>query len=408
MQHTSMRHFLTALWAIVGLGSGVAATAQTVVNISTAAQLQSAVSAANAAGGNQTLLLADGTYTVTGTLNITAPNVTIAGQAGHRANVVIQGDAMSASSTVGTVIRVDASNFTLHDVTVQRAGFHDIQIVGEDSAQAPVIRDCILRDAYQQILKVSQDPTRPNVTSNNGLVENCIFEYSAGIGPEYYIGGIDAHGSQNWVVRRNTFRNIISPNTGVAEFAVHFWDLPSANNLVERNTIINCDRGVGFGLDSRGNNGGIIRNNMIYHAANDGQFADSAISLIDSPNSQVYNNTILMLDSFPWAIDYRFSDTTGVLIENNATNLPIIARDGATGTVDHNVTNAVATWFVAPANGDLHLTSAIPALVGQGVAISGLTNDFDGNPRPQGPVTIGAQEWATAVLPNPPTNVQVR
>jgi hypothetical protein len=406
LQNKLARDVLVVLGLMVVLGSASRVSAQTVINVSTAAQLQSAVSTANAAGGNRTILLADGTYTVSSMLNITGSSITIAGQAGHRASVVIQGDAMSATATVGPVIRVDASNFTLHDVTVQRSANHDIQIVGEDSVQSPVIKDCILRDSYQQMLKVSQDPARPNVTSNNGLVENCVFEYSAGIGPQYYIGGIDAHGSQNWVVRGNTFRNIISPNTAVAEFAIHFWDLPAANNLIERNTIINCDRGVGFGLDGRGNSGGIIRNNMIYHGANNGQFADSAISLIDSPNSQVYNNTILMLNSFPWAIDYRFSDTTGVLIENNATNLPILARDGASGTVGHNVTNAAASWFVAPANGDLHLASAISALVGQGVPIQGLTDDFDGTARPQAAVTIGAHEWS--VLPNPPTNVQVR
>jgi len=396
------------MWLPIALGGASAASAQTVVNVSTAADLQAAISAANAAGGNQTVLLADGTYTVSSTLNITAPGVTIAGQTGHRAAVIVQGDAMSASAAIGDVILVSASNFTLHDVTVQRSRWSAVQIAGELGAQAPVIKDCILRDSYQQILKVSQDPTNPNVTSNNGLVENCVFEYSAGIGPEYYIGGIDAHGAQNWIVRGNTFRNIISPNTSVAEFAVHFWDIPSANNLVEQNTIINCDRGVGFGLDGRGNTGGIIRNNMIYHDANDGQFADSGISLTDSPNSQVYNNTILMLDSFQWAIDYRYTDTTGILIENNATNLPIIARDGAAGTVGHNVANAAAGWFVAPSSGNLHLASAIPSLVGQGVQIPGLTNDFDGNPRPQGSaVTIGAQEWMTA-RPDPPTNVQVR
>jgi hypothetical protein len=404
----SISHVLTALWVVIVFCCSSVANAQTVINVSTAAALQSAVSAANAAGGNRIILLADGTYTVTSMLNVTAANVTIAGQAGHRANVIIQGDAMSATATVGIVIRADASNFTLHDVTVQRSGYHLVQVVGEDSAQSPVIRDCILRDSYQQMLKVSQDPARPNVTSNNGRVENCVFEYSAGIGPEYYIGGIDAHGSQNWIVRGNTFRNIMSPNTAMAEFAVHFWDLPSANNLVEKNTIVNCDRGVGFGLDGRGNSGGIIRNNMIYHDANAGRFTDSGISLVDSPNSQVYNNTILMLDSFPWAIDYRYGDTSGILIENNATNLPILARDGATGTVGSNVTNAVASWFVAPESGDLHVASAIPTLLDKGLAITGLTDDFDGTPRPQGAgYDIGAQEWA-GVRPNAPTNLQVR
>jgi hypothetical protein len=404
------------VWLAGALGTTSAALAQTVVNVSTAAQLQSAVSAANAAGGNQTILLADGTYTVSSTLNVSAPSVTIAGQAGHRAAVIIQGDAMSSNAAVGNVILVTASNFALHDVTVQRSGWSAVQIAGERNAQAPVIRDCVLRDAYQMILKVSQDPNNPNVTSNNGLVANCIFEYSAGIGPEYYIGGVDALGAQNWTVRGNTFRNIISPNTAIANHAVHFWSSPTGNNVVEQNTIVNCDRGIGFGLDANvngttlpgGNNAGIIRNNMIYHDASHGQFADTGIELIHSPNSQVYNNSILLLQSFPWAIDYRYSDTSGVLIENNATSLPIVARDGATGSVGHNVTNAATGWFVAPSNGDLHLASAVPSLVGQGVPITGLTNDFDGNPRPQGsPVTVGAEEW-NSVRPNPPTNLQVQ
>jgi hypothetical protein len=391
-----------ALWC-AGTGRVDAQT----INVTTAAELQSAVSTVNGLGGNRVILLADGTYALSDTLYVNAPNVTIAGQAGHRASVIIQGDAMSATANVGSVMRVAGSHFQLHDVTVQKSKFHLIQIVGEANAGSPVIKDCILRDAYEQMLKVSQDPANPNVTSDGGLVENCVFEYSAGAGPQYYIGGIDAHGARNWIVRNNTFRNIISPSGTVAEFAVHFWDAPAANNIVEKNLIVNCDRGIGFGLDGRGHTGGVIRNNMIYHDANVGQFADSAISLIESPNSQVYNNTILMLNSFPWAIEYRFATTRAVLIENNVTNRPIQLRDGATGTVDTNVTNAVASWFVDPARGNLHLASAVPSLIDKGRAIVGLVDDFDGRSRPQGAgFDIGAEEYSGAV-PMPPTNVRV-
>src|SRR5215510_6138009 len=83
------------------------APAQT-INVGTAAALQSAVASANGSGGNTTIVLADGTYTVSGTLYINAPNVTITSQSGDRTKVVIQGDAMSATADVGNLIRVAA------------------------------------------------------------------------------------------------------------------------------------------------------------------------------------------------------------------------------------------------------------------------------------------------------------
>lgn len=377
------------------------------VTVGTVTELQTAIANANSAGGNTTILLRDGTYTLNDTLYVDVPNVIIAGQSGVRENVIIQGDAMSSTARVGNLIRVAASNFQLSDVTLQKSRWHLIQIVGENNADAPVIRNCVLRDAYEQIIKVSIDPANPSVTSDNGLVENCLFEYTAGIGPQYYIGGIDAHGSKNWVIRKNTFRSIISPSSSVAEFAVHFWD-GSASNTVEKNLIINCDRGIGFGLDGNGNSGGIIRNNMIYHAANNGQFADVGIALTESPNTQVYNNSVIMDNNFPWGIEYRFASTSNVLIANNLTNKPIMNRDGASGTVTKNVTNANIAWFVNSSSGDLHLVSAISGVADAGQTISGLSDDFDGQSRPQGPaIDIGADEFLINAASQPPRNLRV-
>jgi parallel beta helix pectate lyase-like protein len=391
------------------LCAAMSANAQTTINVSSAAQLQSAVQTANGAGGNRIISVADGTYTLSDTLYVNAPNVSIVGASGNRQNVVIQGTGMSASASVGTIIRVAASGFQLRYVTLQKSKFHLIQVVGENNADSPSIRDCILRDAYEQMIKASIG-SDPNVTSDNGLVENCLFEYTAGIGPQYYIGGIDAHGSKNWVVRGNTFRNIASPSNSVAEFAVHFWD-HSANNTVEKNVIVNCDRGIGFGLQNSPNTGGIIRNNMIYHAANNHPFADSAIALAESADTRVYNNTIYNDNSYPWAIEYRFSSTTGASIVNNLTNRAVQARDGASGTVTKNVTNAAASWFADRASGDLHLASSQASVVDVGQAVSGLTDDFDGQARPQGGgIDIGADEYgaSTVIRPNPPTNVSAQ
>ncbi len=378
------------------------------VSVSNAAQLQSAVAAANSAGGNRTILLANGTYRLTDTLWIKSPGITIAGQSATRQNVIIEGDAMSSSAQVGSLIWVGASNFQVRDVTLQKSRNHLIQVAGETNADSPTIKNCILRDAYEQMIKVSFDSGTPSVHADNGLVENCLFEYTAGRGPQYYIGGIDAHAAKNWTVRNNTFRNIASPNTSFAEFAVHFWN-GSADNIVERNVIVDCDRGIGFGMEDRPPNvGGVIRNNMIFHANNGAQFADVGIALLQSQNTKVYNNSIYFENNFPWAIEYRFGSTTGALIVNNLANRAVQLRDGASGTVGNNVTNATASWLKNRTAGDLHLTSAVSGVIDAGRSVDGLTNDIDDQKRPQGSgIDIGADEFAAGPVPMPPTGLTV-
>jgi hypothetical protein len=377
------------------------------ISVSTVAELENAVASANSSGGNTTILLQDGTYTLNDTLYINAPYVTIGSQSGIRENVIIQGDAMSSSANVGNILRVAGRNFEIRDVTLQKCRWHIIQIVGENNTDYPIISNCVLRDSYEQMLKITLDPNNPSVTADNGLVEKCLFEYTSGIGPQYYIGGVDGLGVKNWVVRGNTFRYIISPSDTVAQYAVHFWD-GSFNNIVEKNLIINCDRGIGFGMDGRGNAGGIIRNNMIYHSSNMGQFADTGISLTESPDAKVYNNTIFMKNDYPWAIEYRFSSTNNVLIANNLTNKTILSRDGASGTVTSNVTNASGSWFVSVSEGDLHLASAVNDVVDGGLVISGLSDDYDNQSRPRGSgFDIGADEYSADIAPQAPTNLHI-
>lgn len=384
---------LAAFAAVFGgvLGVSSPARAET-VEVADVVALEAAVGNANRAGGDVTILLADGTYTLRNTLNIVAPSVVLAGKSANARLVVVQGDAMSATARVGTLVRVAAPRFELRHVTLQRSRYHLIQIVGEDDADDARISECVLRDAYEQMIKVSIDPADPSVTADRGTVENCSFEYTAGIGPQYYIGGIDAHGAKHWLVRANTFRAIASPNTSVAEFAIHFWDT-SSNNTVERNLIIDCDRGIGFGLDGSPNDGGIIRNNMIYHSANAHRYADTGIALIESPNTEVYNNTVLLEHAAFSAIEYRFESTRNVQVFNNLTNKPIRARDGATGLVTSNRTSAVRSWFVAAAEGDLHLTGDGAGVVDAGRDAAEPSDDFDGERRPRGlGIDVGADE----------------
>ena len=394
----------------LGVLAGLAGTVQGgTITVGTVAELQNAVATANSLGGNTTILVQDGTYTLNDTLYVNAPNVTIAGQSGDRTKVIIQGDAMSADARVKNLVRAAASNFKISDLTLQKSGWHLLQIVGESDADNAVVKNVIFRDAYEQMFKGSIDQSNYNNTADNGLIENSLFEYTAGIGPQYYIGGIDVHGGKNWVVRNNVFRSIISPSQTVAEHAIHFWNY-AAGMIVEKNVIINCDRAIGFGLDGRGASGGVIRNNMIYHAANAGQFADVSIYLVESPGTQVYNNTIFMENSYPRSIEYRFASTSNVLIVNNLTNKPIMARDGSTGTVGSNVTTASSSWFANPVQGNLHLVATNANVVDRGQTVVGLADDFDGDTRPQGPgIDIGADEWmSTAAAILPPSNLRIQ
>jgi hypothetical protein len=290
------------------------------------------------------------------------------------------------------IFNVAGSRFTVQDVTLRRVSQHAIQLqVDVDSV---VIRNVHILDTGEQMVKVAYNPSNPSLSSDDGVLEGCLLEYSAGIGPQYYIGGIDAHNAKNWIIRGNIFKGIRSPSATVAEHAIHFWS-DSQNTLVEGNLIINCDRGIGFGLGASGHGGGIIRNNMIYHDSSE-MFADVGIGLESAPGAQVYNNTIFFENSYPNAIEYRWPSTTGVLVANNLTNKDIALRDGASGNVSHNVTTASGPWFVDPSSGDLHLSYEVPAAVDQGLTISGLTDDFDGDHRPRGAgIDVGADEYRT-------------
>ena len=347
------------------------------VEVSTTTQLQAEISAANQRADQTTILLNNGIYKLSHGLSLSNPHITLRGKSNNPEKVIIEGDKMGPDATVGSIISITASDCTIENLTLQKCRWHLIQIHGENNADRTRISHCILKDSYEQMVKVTVND-KINTSSDDGVIEDCRFAYSAGIGPQWYIGGIDAHAAKNWIVRKNTFKSIISPSDRISEFAIHFWN-HSADNLIEKNLIINCDRGIGFGLGNRGNSGGIIRNNMIYHALEQGKFADTGIALEESPGSQIYNNTIFMEHSYPSAIEYRFPATRNILIANNLTNKPIQARDGATGNLVANITSAQKSWFINVERGDLHLNSQnISTATKKGSPIPDLIDDFDG------------------------------
>ncbi len=361
-------------------------TIGTVVTVSTVNQLKAAINQANASGGNMTILIADGTYQIASPSwfpYITASNVIIRSLSGQRDAVVLTGGGMRPTASTEDIFLIAGANITIADMTLGECGNHAIQTTGSN-ADGLRIHNLRIYNTYEQMIKGASGPGGDG--ADNGVVECCLFEYTAGIGPQYYIGGIDIHQGRNWLVRDNTFKNIRSPDASLAEHAIHFWE-GSADAIVERNIIIHCDRGIGFGLGSSTNSGGIIRNNFVYTSR------DVGIGLESSPNSKILNNTVYTTNYFN-SIEYRFATTTGVEIINNLTNKNIAARNGASGTKSNNIENAQSSWFIDPEQGDLHLSEKFSPIVNQGLSLSDVTDDIDGQTRPNesGP-DIGADEW---------------
>lgn len=354
------------------------------IRVDDVAELFDAVSVVNATGGHRTILLEDGEYYLESKrLYITSDQVAFRSRSGNRDAVKIWGQGMYGN-VQQHVFEVVGDYFIAADMTIGEVRNHPIQIHGESDADFPLIHNIRIVNAGEQMLKVSYN-AGDSTSSDHGVVEWCLFEYPAGIGPRDYIGGVDAHQAHNWIIRHNVFRHIRSPEANLAEHAIHFWS-DSSQTLVEYNTIIDCDRGIGFGLRSRGHQGGIIRNNMVHTTR------DVGIGLENSRDTRVYNNTVFT-ENYENSIEYRFLGTYGGTIINNLTNARIKSRGGGRGEVDTNITNAQASWFVDARNGDLHLVTANPIVVDQGKTFLDETRDIDCERRPKGDAyDIGADE----------------
>jgi len=400
-----MRILLLFTVFVASAGFAGDATAQQVV--SDAAGLENAVAAANDGSGDPTILLTDGTYQISATwgLGLSRDGITIRSLSGNRDAVVVRSTGMGGSAS-SHVFQILADDVTIEDMTLGWVENHAIQVHGEAPYDADdvVLRNLVIHDTGEQMVKVSYADGLPD-GSDRGLLEGCLLEYTAGVGPQYYIGGIDAHQARDWVVRGNTFHGIRSPSGSVAEHAVHFWS-SSANTLVERNLIVDCDRGIGFGLGSRGHTGGIIRNNMIAHRDLGSDYGDVGIELESAPGARVVHNTVFLAHDAPGGIAVRWPVTTGVEVANNlvyvAGGAPAVwLRDGASASAAGNVGYAQGSWFVDAANGDLHLLDTPRANVTDAaVATSAApSEDFDGDPRPQGSgPDVGADEAGAAAL----------
>ena len=330
------------------------------VNVSTVAQLQSAVASISS---NTTIVIAAGTYNLSAPLYVNGSftNVGIRGATGNRDDVVLVGKGMSGANDGGVPFGIwvggDVHGVTIADLTIRDVYTHPIIL--NAGTHAPLIHNVRLINAGQQFIKANPDGAGGGV--DNGIVENSVIEFTT-TSRDDYTNGVDVHTGANWIVRHNLFRNIRAPQGQLAGPAILMWN-GTTNTNVDGNTFVDCQREISLGLIERTPNdhtGGIVRNNFIYRRP--AITGDAAILVADSPTTEVLHNSILISGTYNNAIEYRFSDTSAVLIANNATDAAIVARDGAMAVVTGNYTAATAALFVVPAAGDLHLRATATVL----------------------------------------------
>ena len=402
---------LTLLMTIPALAAGgpaipptpLPAPTGTVVNVSTVSQLQNAVAAITS---NTTIVVAPGTYALTGTLYINGSftNVGIRGATSNRDDVVLVGKGMHAASDGGVPFGIwvggNVNGVTIANLTIRDVYYHPIML--NAGAQSPRIHNVRLVNAGQQFIKASPDGSGGGV--DDGIVEYSIMEYDT-TARDDYTNGVDVHTGDNWIIRHSLFRNIRAPGGALAGPAILMWNA-STNTIVDGNTFIDCQREIALGLIERTPNdhaGGVIKNNFISRTI----AGDSAIYVADSPNTQVLHNSIFISGTYANPIEYRFAHSTGVVIANNILDGTIAARDGASGSVSDNYTTASAALFVNPAAGDMHLKATATAVLNKIASPPGLAaTDWDGHSRPAGSSDIGADEYSTATIPTVPSTPQ--
>jgi hypothetical protein len=192
---------------------------------------------------------------------------------------------------------------------------------------------------------------------------------------------------------------------------VHFWT-SSRDTLVEQNLIVDCARGVGFGLGDGGGKApdrsysddpypgvgyvghydGVIRNNVITTSSGF-DFFDTGIELEQARGTRVLHNTIVHGSSAFASISHRFPNTMVTLINNLVQN--IRGRDASSASSASNLEQVDPSLFVDAAGADLHLRSTASVAIDHGAALPDAGRDIDDAAHDNGAPDIGADEFGS-------------
>lgn len=350
-------------------------------------------------GPGETILLADGRYELPRPVVVQGKrDIAIRSAAGDPTRVVLSGKGWDSDSGANDLLHVArCDGVTIADVTFADCRSYGVKVEAENAPRDVHIYNCRFRNIGVRAIKGSagQDP---DVHAVRGSVRYCHFENTKVPPADWLFGGdyiaaIDMMALEDWAFSDNIFRSIKGRNGG-GRAAIFIW-VRSRRVTVERNLIINCDRGVAFGNpgQSTANLTGeplayvcdsVVRNNFIAGGP------DCGIELWYADRIKIFNNSIWRPEQ-NWSRGIRIgTGTTRTEIVNNLVHGEI-RFEGGDAQLRRNLSGRLDGYFVDPAAGNLVLTPAAVEAVDQGATLPEVTDDIRGRPR-RGPVDLGAWE----------------
>ncbi|HEY0550322.1 MAG TPA: right-handed parallel beta-helix repeat-containing protein [Verrucomicrobiae bacterium] len=349
-----------------------------------------------------TILLADGHYKMPRVIVLAGKtNIAIRSASGDPAKVILSGKGWDSGSNRDDILHIArCEGVTIADLTFTDCRSYGIKVEAENAPKDIQIYNCRFRDIGVRAIKGSAGKD-PNIRAVKGSVRYCQFENTKVPEADWlyggnYIAAIDMMALEDWTFSDNAFRNI-QGRTGGGRAAIFIW-VRSRRVVVERNLIVNCDRGVAFGNPGQSNADaaeepayvadGIIRNNFIAGGA------DCGIELWHAVRIKVFHNSIWRPER-NWARGIRVG--TGTAHADMANNLVHgeIRLEGGEALLRNNFAGRLEGYFVDPAAGGLALTFAAARAIDQGVTLPEIHDDIRHFSR-TGRVDIGAWEFGKA------------
>ena len=368
-----------------------------VVRVRNAEQLLEAADALEPGG---TILVEDGHYRLPRILVLDhKKNVAIRGASGDPEKVTLSGKGWDSGSQNDDILHIArCEGILIADLTFADCRSYGVKVEAENGPRDIQIYNCHFRDIGVRALKGSAG-TDPGVRAVKGSVRFCSFENTRIPPADWlfwgdYISAIDMMALEDWTFSDNVFRNIRGRNGG-GRAAIFIW-VRSRKVTVERNLIINCDRGVAFGNpgDSTANRPGeqlvyvaegIIQNNMIVGGP------DCGIELWHVDQIKVLHNSIWRPDQHHNRGIRIGTGTARTEILNNLIHGEI-TMDGGQAQLGNNLSGTLEGYFVQPGSGNLALTAQAVGAIDQAEPLPEVLTDIRGRPRVGNP-DFGAWEF---------------